>query len=95
MTNTYLNWLKTQPCANPRCEGFGGDVVPAHQRILGNGGVGLKPPDEDALPLCTNCHHKEHQGAVTFWDCKDKTETKELVRKLQKKHLARWKNGTK
>jgi len=86
----YVDWLKTQPCCNPRCKGFGGDVVPAHQRILGRGGVGMKPPDEDALPLCVRCHHEEHRGAVTFWGCKDKAETKEFVRKLCDKHIRRY-----
>lgn len=69
----YLAWLREQQCANcwmmPPCD-------PAHQRILGRGGIGIKPPDSDALPLCRNCHAKEHMGAVTFWG----QGTKELTR---------------
>ena len=91
----YIEWLKTQPCANPHCKGFGGDIVPAHQRILGRGGIGMKPPDEDALPLCVRCHHEEHKGAVTFWRCADRQEAKEYVSRLCEEHIKRFEGGHK
>lgn len=47
-------------------------IVPAHQRQLGACGVGMKPPDTYALPLCSSCHNDEHQvGHATFWMDKD------------------------
>ena len=60
----YTDWIRTQPCA--KCQRK--PVVVAHQRILGGGGMGLKPSDYDALPLCNECHHYEHQyGYVSLW----------------------------
>lgn len=43
----------------------------AHVRMLGNGGMGFKPPDWDTVPLCggaNGCHQKQHNfGERTFW----------------------------
>jgi hypothetical protein len=33
-----------------------------------DGGVGMKPGDRYAVPLCTACHAKQHRvGELTFW----------------------------
>ena len=33
-----------------------------------DGGVGMKPGDRYAVPLCTACHGKQHRiGELTFW----------------------------
>jgi len=33
-----------------------------------DGGVGIKPSDRYAVPLCTACHAKQHRvGELTFW----------------------------
>ena len=33
-----------------------------------DGGVGVKPGDRYAIPLCTACHTKQHRiGELTFW----------------------------
>ena len=40
----------------------------AHVRTGTDGGVGLKPGDRYAVPLCSTCHGKQHQvGELTFW----------------------------
>jgi len=61
----YLAWLRTQPCANPRCQmsAYPADIVPTHK----GGGMALKGSDLQSLPLCFYCHAEEHRGAVTFW----------------------------
>ncbi len=86
----YLEWLKSQLCSNPKCPGIGGDIIPAHMRILGNAGIGIKPPDRDALPLCFFCHTAEHEGVITFWRQETKEATKEFVKTLCNKHLERY-----
>jgi hypothetical protein len=59
----YLNWLKSQPCVV--CNRVPCD--PAHQPSPWNG-VGMKSPDTYCLPLCRECHEKEHRtGHDTFW----------------------------
>jgi hypothetical protein len=39
-----------------------------HVRTGTDGGVGMKPGDRHAVPLCTACHAKQHRlGELTFW----------------------------
>jgi hypothetical protein len=41
---------------------------PAHVRTGTDGGVGMKPGDRYAVPLCTACHAKQHRvGELSFW----------------------------
>src|SRR5215472_15246175 len=41
---------------------------PAHVRTGTDGGVGMKPGDRYAVPLCANCHARQHRvGELTFW----------------------------
>ena len=82
----YLAWVSSLPCEicgkQPPCD-------PAHQRILNGGGTGLKPPDNQTLPSCDDCHIAgEHNGGVvTLWKTKrpelwgpGKLETKQDLR---------------
>ena len=40
----------------------------AHLRTGTDGGVGSKPGDRYAVPLCTACHAEQHRvGELTFW----------------------------
>lgn len=89
----YKEWIKKQPCCNPECPGNCGQIVAAHQRILGRGGIALKPPDFDLLPLGVDCHAKEHDGAVTFWGQGNKPDTKDFVQGLCDDHYTRYKNS--
>ena len=42
------------------------NIVPAHQN-LGYGIYGAKNHDIWAVPLCVECHAKEHSGHRLFW----------------------------
>jgi hypothetical protein len=40
----------------------------AHVRTGADSGVGMKPSDRYAVPLCSGCHAKQHRiGELTFW----------------------------
>jgi len=52
----YLRWLAQFPCVI--CNVKDGTVVSHHVRVGQAGGVGLKPGDDNCLPLC-NTHHME------------------------------------
>ena len=40
----------------------------AHVRTGTDGGVGVKPGDRYAVPLCAACHTKQHRiGELSFW----------------------------
>ena len=67
---SFLSWLRMQPCAAPDMMVKGGsvptpcvgDVVAAHVRRIANGaGTGIKPP-YSAVPLCARHHHDQHNG---------------------------------
>jgi len=89
----YRAWIITQPCA--KCGRYRENYIsPAHQRILGGGGMSYKPDDKDLLPLCNIhpliCHDREHRGAITFWGQRYKAETKVYVQKLCNEHIQRY-----
>src|SRR6516164_904743 len=43
----------------------------AHVRTGTDGGVGMKPGDRYAVPLCTTCHAKQHRiGELAFWSAR-------------------------
>ena len=87
----YLAWIREQPCA--RC-GQVAPSEPAHQRCLGNCGVGIKPPDRDALPLCRGCHSLEHSmGGPWLWGETEKEKAREKVRALCREYLKRYEEG--
>lgn len=75
-SEAYLAFIRSEPCMGICGESehlrngpnFTG-IEAAHCRILGGGGVGLKPSDFYAIPLCNRCHGMQHQkGERTFWD---------------------------
>src|SRR5215510_6426898 len=40
----------------------------AHVRTGTDSGVGMKPGDRYAVPLCSGCHARQHRvGELTFW----------------------------
>lgn len=52
-------------CAHVRMSHFEGVTVPLEER----GGTGLKPADKWCVPLCRECHARQHQsGENTFWN---------------------------
>lgn len=66
----YLAWLRELPCV--ACGRTSTDSYcsqAAHVRVGGDGGMGLKPSDYRAVPLCFMCHRAQHDyGERTFWE---------------------------
>jgi len=61
----HLTFVRQLPCV--AC-GKAAPSEPAHVRTGADGGVGMKPGDRYAVPLCTTCHAKQHRvGELTFW----------------------------
>lgn len=60
----YLNAMRDFDCVisgSSPCD-------PAHIRYGLQGGIGLKPPDDHALPLAPALHAAQHQtGEIRFW----------------------------
>jgi hypothetical protein len=54
----------------------------AHIRSNTGGGMGLKPSDSWCVPLCVNCHRKQHETSeAKFWGYKIQA-AKQLANKL-------------
>ena len=61
----HLSFIRQLPCV--AC-GRAAPSEPAHVRTGSDGGVGMKPGDRYAVPLCTACHAKQHRiGELSFW----------------------------
>ncbi len=66
----YLAWIRTQPCViceNPHTEAAHlrlGDMIVGKRHT----GLGEKPDDKWAIPLCSYHHRKQHSGNEgVFW----------------------------
>src|SRR5215467_3249149 len=61
----HLAFVRELPCV--AC-GKAPPSEAAHVRTGTDGGVGVKPGDRYAVPLCAACHAKQHRiGELTFW----------------------------
>lgn len=60
----YLDHLRAQPCIVTQL----GECEPAHLRLLGSGGAGMKPSDSRALPLYWELHRQQNNTAeIKTW----------------------------
>lgn len=81
----YLEWQKDQRCAGCGAFPYGEHKsIPAHQRILGGGGTSYKNDDTKALPLCHECHDKEHHGSKKFWKSVGKDPLEECFKHIER-----------
>lgn len=61
----HLKFIRSLPCC-VCLKTF--TVQAAHIRKGNDGGTGLKPPDCYTVPLCSECHIKQHtKGEISFW----------------------------
>jgi hypothetical protein len=61
----HLAFVRQLPCV--AC-GKAAPSEAAHVRTATDGGIGVKPGDRYAVPLCAACHAKRHRiGELTFW----------------------------
>src|SRR5499427_8044291 len=61
----HLAFVRQLPCV--AC-GKAAPSEAAHVRTGTDAGVGIKPADRYAVPLCASCHAKQHRvGELTFW----------------------------
>lgn len=60
----HLDFIRSLPCARCALE----PSEAAHIRIGGGGGMGMKPGDDKAIPLCHPHHALQHvRGERTFY----------------------------
>jgi hypothetical protein len=63
ISEEYLEFIRHQPCCNPKCDGKGNRKSdPHHTKSVKSGGSDLT-----AVPLCRECHSECHNtGIITF-----------------------------
>lgn len=89
----HLKWVRGHECASvtPNCSGR---IEAAHVRIGTDGGMGVKPGDNWAIPLCEFHHRCQHaQGEQTFW-AQQRTDPLKIAQDLWFKspHRKKWEN---
>ena len=86
-TQTYRSkkcceWFRGLPCHI-----CGGKARHHHETVTGRG-IGIKGPDDEAVPLCDECHRRRHDmGRESFWEAYGEN-WKEVVSEYRK----RWKD---
>lgn len=61
----HLQWLRTLMCCVRGCLASTPSEA-AHCRRGTDGGMGMKPSDRWAVPLCKTHHREQHRGERTF-----------------------------
>jgi hypothetical protein len=68
-SQAHLGFVRSFHCAIPGCQGM--PIEAAHVRLGSGAGMGQKPDDFRAVPLCGGIgghHSRQHaQGEETFW----------------------------
>ena len=83
----WLDYLKTQPCV---VTGWRHDTEPAHLRLLGSGGTGIKPSDNRALSLYFRLHREQSKhGEGASW-IRWTREYPEYAARLAEKYPELW-----
>lgn len=81
---SHLQWVRGHVCATyaavdvPLPECFG-KVEAAHVRIGGDGGTGMKPGDDQTIPLCQGHHAEQHRIGERSFEAKYKIQMKEIA----------------
>lgn len=65
-SQAHLTFVRSFHCAMPLCDDA--PIEAAHVRIGSGAGMGQKPDDWRAVPLCKQHHQSQHSiGESTFW----------------------------
>ncbi len=69
----HLKFIRSLPCCVCLCTD---NVQAAHIRLGNDGGLAMKPSDCYTVPLCADCHHKQHSiGERQFWGDMDRVNS--------------------
>jgi hypothetical protein len=68
-SSSHLAFVRRLPCLGCGVPPQDAPIQAAHLRFRGgDGGMGLKPSDNQVVPLCATCHHIQHtKGEPAFW----------------------------
>ena len=82
----YLAWLRKLTCA------FCGAWPPSEASHYGKHGIGIKPPDDQALPACRACHARWHAcgSPILSWDLLQREARRDRLITLAAEYRARY-----
>jgi len=83
----YLAWLRLQRCAAPACASVSPPSEASHH---GRHGTGIKPPDDEALPLCTACHRFWHARGEVPGAPTEREARRVWLRRIARRHWLRF-----
>lgn len=86
---SHLAFVRGFACACFKSQECEGKIEAHHVREHGNGGMGLKPDDSDAVPLCALHHSEGHRIGWATFQLKHKVDLKAEAEKLWRVSSAR------
>jgi len=95
----HLQWVRGHRCAVPTCvcSGFTNNPIEAaHVRRETDGGMGLKPSDIWAVPLCRVHHMLQHSKGDQWFEGTFKIDLRELAEEMARTspHRSKWEKRT-
>jgi hypothetical protein len=90
---SHLQWVRGFVCAAHQSGECEGRTEAHHAREGANGGMGLKPDDTTAVPLCAFHHAEIHRIGWQSFEKRHRLDLSELARKLEatSPHRSKWK----
>lgn len=87
----HLAWVRGHCCA-AESEACHGKIQAAHVRTGTDGGMGVKPSDRYAIPLCAGHHGEQHQCGETTFEQRHKINMLQLADDLwaRSPHGRKW-----
>lgn len=88
----HLQWVRGHECA-ARDHSCLGALEAAHVRSQTNGGMGVKPSDTYAIPLCSWHHREQHNIGEKQFEVRHKIKMLEIAEDLARRspHRTKWK----
>lgn len=94
---TYLAFVRRHHCTCVEIDptGCGGEIEAAHVRRGTDGGIGMKPSDCYALPLCSEHHAEQHRIGEQSFEKKYRFSMRQVADRLWRKWITTTEAGKK
>jgi len=92
---SFLKFVRGYNCACVETDptGCGGKIEAAHVRRGTDGGIGLKPSDRYAIPLCSEHHAEQHRIGEQSFEAKYRFKMRQVADRIWRKWLTSTESG--
>jgi hypothetical protein len=78
-SDAHLRWIRGHNCSCMGSGGCDGKIEAAHVRSGTDGGMGVKPSDRYAIPLCGGHHREQHQIGEAPFEARHKISMRKIA----------------